>query len=68
MGDQYRSVILYYTPGQKEEAEAYKAKLGKSGKFPRPIVTQIVAAPEFYRAEEYHQQYLAKRGQTHCHI
>lgn len=68
VGAQYRSVIFYYTPAQREEAEAYKAKLEKSGKFRRPIVTQILPAPEFYRAEEYHQRYLEKRGRTHCSI
>ena len=68
VGDQYRSVVFYYTPEQKTEAEAAKAKLEKSGNFRRPIVTQIVSAPEFYRAEEYHQQYLAKRGARSCHI
>jgi peptide methionine sulfoxide reductase msrA/msrB len=68
VGDQYRSVIFYYTPEQKKEAEAMKAELEASKKFRRPIVTQIVAAPEFYRAEEYHQQYLAKRGQRSCAI
>ncbi len=66
VGSQYRSVIYYYTPAQKEVAEASKAKLEKSGKFRRPIVTQILPAPNFYRAEEYHQRYLEKRGQTHC--
>ena len=44
------------------------AELEKSGRFRRPIVTQIEPAPPFYRAEEYHQQYLAKRGRTHCAI
>jgi len=68
VGDQYRSVIFYYTPEQKKEAEAMKAKLEKSGRFKRPIVTQIVAAPEFYRAEEYHQRYLEKRGRRSCAI
>jgi len=53
---------------QKKAAEASKAKLDKSGRFPRPIVTQIEPAPKFWRAEEYHQQYLAKRGQSHCAI
>jgi peptide methionine sulfoxide reductase msrA/msrB len=67
-GSQYRSVIFYYTPEQKKEAEATIAKLDAAKKFRRPIVTQVVAAPEFYRAEEYHQKYLEKRGQTHCHI
>jgi peptide-methionine (S)-S-oxide reductase len=44
------------------------AKLEGAKRFRRPIVTQVVAAPEFYRAEEYHQRYLEKRGQTHCRI
>jgi peptide methionine sulfoxide reductase msrA/msrB len=68
VGSQYRSVIFYYTPAQKAAAEAYKAKLDGNGHFRRPIVTQIVPAPEFYRAEEYHQRYLEKRGKTHCAI
>ena len=66
VGTQYRSVIFYYTPAQKAAAEASKAKLEAARKFKRPIVTQIVAAPEFYRAEEYHQRYLEKRGQRSC--
>jgi len=68
VGAQYRSVIFYYTPAQKAAAEASKAKLEASRRFKRPIVTQIVAAPEFYRAEEYHQRYLEKRGQRSCAI
>jgi peptide methionine sulfoxide reductase msrA/msrB len=68
VGTQYRSVIFYYTLPQKTAAEASKAKLEASGRFKRPIVTQIVAAPEFYRAEEYHQRYLEKRGQRSCAI
>ncbi|MCE0498832.1 MAG: bifunctional methionine sulfoxide reductase B/A protein [Methylacidiphilales bacterium] len=68
VGTQYRSVIFYYTPEQKTAAEASKAKLEASKVFPRPIVTQIVPAPEFYRAEEYHQRYLEKRGQASCSI
>ncbi len=65
-GTQYRSVVFTYTPQQKEEAEAFKAKLETEKRFSRPIVTQIVPAPEFYRAEEYHQRYLEKRGQRSC--
>ena len=68
VGTQYRSVIFYYTPAQKAAAENSKAKLEASGRFRRPIVTQIVPAPEFYHAEEYHQKYLEKRGQRHCAI
>jgi peptide methionine sulfoxide reductase msrA/msrB len=67
-GTQYRSVIFYYTPAQKAAAEKSKAVLQASGRFKRPIVTQIVAAPEFYRAEEYHQRYLEKRGRRSCSI
>jgi len=68
VGTQYRSVIFYHSPGQKAQAEASKAALEKSGKHSRPIVTQIESAPKFWRAEEYHQKYLQKRGQTHCAI
>jgi peptide methionine sulfoxide reductase msrA/msrB len=68
VGDQYRSVVFYYTPEQKKEAEAMKAELEASKRFRRPIVTQILPAPDFYRAEEYHQRYLEKRGQRSCAI
>jgi peptide-methionine (S)-S-oxide reductase len=67
-GSQYRSAIFFHTPEQREAAEASKEKLAQSGRLPRPIVTQIVPAAEFYRAEDYHQQYLEKRGQRSCHI
>jgi peptide-methionine (S)-S-oxide reductase len=66
VGAQYRSAIFYYTPEQLVEARA--SREAAQAKFPKPIVTQIVPASEFWRAEEYHQQYLEKRGQTHCHI
>src|SRR5436305_6136909 len=62
IGEQYRSVIFYHTPEQQAAALASKEKLEKSGKYRRPIVTEIVPATTFYRAEEYHQQYLEKRG------
>ncbi len=68
VGGQYRSVIFYYTPEQKAAAEQSKAQHDKSGRFRRPIVTQIEPAPQFYRAEEYHQRYLEKRGLAHCAI
>jgi peptide-methionine (S)-S-oxide reductase len=67
-GTQYRSVIFYHTPEQETAAKASKEALAKSGRYKRPIVTEIVPAPEFWRAEEYHQQYLEKRGLAHCHI
>ncbi|HMF76252.1 MAG TPA: peptide-methionine (S)-S-oxide reductase MsrA [Bryobacteraceae bacterium] len=68
VGTQYRSVIFFHTPEQEKTARASKAELEKSGKFRRPIATVIEPAPAFYPAEEYHQQYLAKRGLRHCHI
>jgi peptide-methionine (S)-S-oxide reductase len=68
VGDQYRSVIFYHSPEQRAVAEASKKELEKSGRFRRPIVTQIEPAPKFYRAEEYHQRYLEKRGLSHCAI
>jgi len=68
VGSQYRSVIFYYTSEQKQVAETLKARFESARRFKRPIVTQIVPAPDFYRAEEYHQKYLAKRGQSHCAI
>jgi peptide-methionine (S)-S-oxide reductase len=68
VGSQYRSVIFYHTPEQETEARASKAALEQSGRFRRPIVTQIVPAGTFYSAEDYHQQYLAKRGMASCHI
>ena len=67
-GAQYRSAIFFHTPEQEAAAKASKARLDASGKHKRPIVTQIVAATEFWRAEEYHQQYLEKRGVAHCRI
>jgi peptide-methionine (S)-S-oxide reductase len=67
-GTQYRSAIFFHSPEQEAAAKAAKEKLGKSGRFSNPIVTQIVPAPEFYEAEDYHQQYLEKRGLATCHI
>ncbi len=67
-GSQYRSVIFFYTPEQEQVARASKEMMDKSGKFKNPIVTQIVPAEPFYRAEEYHQQYLHKRGLGTCHV
>ena len=68
VGPQYRSAIFFHTPQQEAAARASKEKLQKSGAFKRPIVTEILPAPEFYRAEDYHQQYLEKRGMAHCRI
>jgi peptide-methionine (S)-S-oxide reductase len=68
VGTQYRSVIFYHSPEQEMTAMASKERVEKSGRFNRPIVTQIEPAPKFWRAEEYHQGYLQKRGQSHCAI
>jgi peptide-methionine (S)-S-oxide reductase len=68
VGAQYRSVIFYHSPEQQATANASKEKLEKSGRFNRPIVTQIEPAPTFWRAEDYHQHYLQKRGQAHCAV
>ncbi|MGD0298124.1 MAG: peptide-methionine (S)-S-oxide reductase MsrA [Bryobacteraceae bacterium] len=68
VGTQYRSAIFFHTPEQEAAAKASKEALAKSGRFKRPIVTEIQPAPEFWQAEDYHQQYLEKRGQAHCHL
>ena len=68
VGDQYRSVIFYHSPEQQAAAEASKARLDKSGRYKGPVVTFIEPAPTFYRAEDYHQRYLEKRGLSHCAI
>jgi peptide-methionine (S)-S-oxide reductase len=67
-GTQYRSAIFYHSPEQEATARASKQKMQDSGRFRRPIVTQIVPAAQFYRAEEYHQRYLEKRGLANCHL
>jgi len=67
-GTQYRSAIFYHDPEQQSAAESSKEKRGKSGAYRKPIVTQIVPATTFYEAEDYHQQYLEKRGLASCHI
>ena len=67
-GSQYRSAIFFHTPEQEAEAKLSKEQLEKSGRFKKPIVTQIVPAVTFIAAEDYHQQYLEKRGLATCHI
>lgn len=64
VGSQYRSVIFYYDDEEKRLALASKEEVQK--RFPMDIVTEIVPATTFYRAEDYHQQYLAKRGRKSC--
>jgi peptide-methionine (S)-S-oxide reductase len=67
-GTQYRSAIFYHSPAQQAAAAAFIERLTAEKRFPRPIVTQVVPASTFWRAEEYHQRYLEKRGLTACHI
>ncbi len=67
-GTQYRSAIFYHTEEQRRAAEESKRQREQSGRYKRPIVTEITPASMFYRAEEYHQQYLAKRGLASCHV
>jgi peptide-methionine (S)-S-oxide reductase len=66
-GKQYRTAIFFHSPAQEAGAKASVAALNASGKFKRPIATEIAAAGKFYRAEEYHQKYLEKRGASSCH-
>jgi len=68
IGDQYRSVIFVHDDEQKAAALASRDALEKSGKWRRSIVTQIEPAPRFWMAEDYHQQYLEKRGQSSCRL
>ena len=68
VGAQYRSAIFFHSPEQEAEAKASKEALDKSGKYKAKIATQIVPEATFYPAEDYHQQYLEKRGLATCHI
>jgi peptide-methionine (S)-S-oxide reductase len=68
VGEQYRSAIFYHDDEQKAAAEASKAERDRSGRYRAPIVTEITPASTFYEAEDYHQQYLEKRGLASCHI
>ena len=65
-GTQYRSAIFFHSPDQEKAARASKERW--QANFKRPIVTQIVPAVTFYKAEDYHQRYLEKRGANTCHI
>jgi len=67
-GTQYRSAIFFFDDAQRETAETVKRELDGSRQFPRPIVTEISPAREFWRAEEYHQRYFEKNGVRGCHI
>ncbi len=66
VGTQYRSGIYFTTPEQQESAISSKKAQDASDRFKRPIVTEIEPASEFYRAEEYHQQYFARKGISSC--
>jgi peptide-methionine (S)-S-oxide reductase len=68
VGTQYRSAVFYHSEEQRAAAEAFKARLDASRVLRRPVVTEITPASTFYRAEEYHQQYLEKRGLASCHV
>lgn len=68
VGSQYRSAIFYATPEQEAAARKSIAELEKSRKYKSPVVTEIVPASTFWKAEDYHQQYLAKRGKAFCHL
>ncbi len=68
VGSQYRSAVFYHDDQQREQAEAMKRRLDESGVFGRPIVTEITPASTFWPAEDYHQQYVHKRGGGSCHV
>ncbi|HEY1965399.1 MAG TPA: peptide-methionine (S)-S-oxide reductase MsrA [Acidobacteriaceae bacterium] len=67
-GTQYRTVIFFHSPEQEAAARETIAQLEASHQFAKPIATQVVPAETFWRAEEYHQKYLEKRGAVSCHI
>lgn len=67
-GKQYRTAIFFHTPEQQAKALKSKQALDASGKLHRPVATEITPVGTFWRAEEYHQRYLEKRGQESCHI
>ncbi len=67
-GKQYRSAVFYHSPEQEATAKQVIARLTEEKRFSKPIVTQVVPAETFWRAEEYHQKYLEKRGAVSCHI
>lgn len=66
VGSQYRSAIFYFNEGQRRAAEESKRRLAEGGKLPGPIVTEIVPSEKFWKAEEYHQKYLEKKGAESC--
>jgi peptide-methionine (S)-S-oxide reductase len=68
IGEQYRSAVFYHNDEQCEAAAAAKERLEAGARYRRPIVTEITPATTFFRAEEYHQRYLEKRGLASCHV
>lgn len=68
VGSQYRSAVFFHSPEQERAARDAVARLGGEGRYADPIVTEIGPAPEFWRAEEYHQRYLERRGRRGCLI
>ncbi len=68
IGTQYRSAVFFHDEEQEAAASASKERVNASGQFRRPIVTEITRATPFYRAEDYHQRYLEKRGRSSCHL
>jgi len=68
VGSQYRSVVFWHEPQQRELAREKIGQLEASGRWPDPIVTQVVPANRFWRAEEYHQRYFEKNGGGYCHV
>ena len=68
VGTQYRSAVFYHNSEQQTVAGESKPKLEQSGQYNQPIVTEITAASAYFPAEEYHQQYLEKRGQSSCRL
>ncbi len=68
-GTQYRSAIFFHSPEQEQQAKAKIEQLTENGAYkPKRIVTKVEPAQTFWRAEEYHQRYLEKRGMASCHI
>ena len=67
-GAQYRTAIFFHSPEQEATAKKSKQALEASGKLRRPVATEITPAGPFWRAEEYHQRYLEKRGAASCHF
>jgi peptide-methionine (S)-S-oxide reductase len=67
-GSQYRSAIFWHSEEQRVAADQIIAEINDSGKWPNPVVTQVVQAPTFWPAEEYHQRYFEKNGGGFCHV